>query len=195
MRTLTRAFFEGYASATLAGRWQEQNKLDPFGAVQVRWRICLYFFCALLVLLMVSLIGIPSSTSKLMFTLAITLTVIGAVLSALVVHGLVIYFTNPVAMADLRFMRDCNQLYEFMTFPPGFLNSDQLEETSLDRLTNLALHLLRKEKHSGRGPESEAQREEFKSAHALMRRFGLADEKWNIYFTQAEQRIAEHTAT
>ena len=183
MRTLSGALDDGLISPVLAQLWCKQNNLpSPYLAA---FRRQVSVISLLFGMLCISNGYWFSNAKGYSHPFSYLLLAMGTMGMIGFFAGLSAWITKS-EKADITFLRDCTQLNHFLT-APGYYGKEELQKHVRNSLLRFASNLLKDEIGEGRGSsEAEKSREIFKNAHAIMLRFGLANEQWDEYFAEAQ---------
>ncbi|MDO8582541.1 MAG: hypothetical protein Q7R63_00910 [bacterium] len=192
MRTLADALDCAVISPVLAELWCKQNKLpSPYKTAFERQCSVIFFLCGVMCLSnglwLGDYLGWPTNNLILM---SIILCFSGGILFLISLAFFMMWIVTH-KKADIKFLRDCTQLARFL-FNPGCFGKELLYERAREKMIFCVNMLLKNEQVEGRGqPTAELSRETLKNAHAIMLRFGLVNEKWDTYFSEAEVKAKE----
>jgi len=183
MKSFLKAVFKDeVASVTLDRKWNDVNGESPWKAARDRFEIVLYLLLCLSA--SVSLFFNGDFLAKHIMAVGIVLVLVTTMAGLFVLLNTVLYLS--CGFADQRFLRDCYKLQKYIS-DAGRLTEGELREMTEKTLVGLAHDIFCAEKAYGRlAPETDEARGEFKKAHELMLRFGLAEEEDSRYFAQAE---------
>ena len=194
--SLTRAFCTGLCSRPLLLAWHGERKdgASPLTAAITR-KIGTFLGLTIMLLFLHAvhlehLQGAWRGVSYNAGTYEIALRIVIFVFSLAFLFTVIAYFAMDCS--DIRFIWDCRQLGVWLDdISPGVYELSDLQDKCQERLVGMAEQVLRNGDDGAKimHPITTVLMNEMKQAQAVMRRFKLTDDDWQIIFAAARARL------